>query len=126
MRRFRFPVRIAVVLSALTAAVAAAMAAPSPAQAAPSTFAAGSTVHGIGIQTVGVQCDDGTRIRNAPISGTILGLCYSVHAVTAICYRSIAGQAYLWLYLTDNSTGVTGWSYGQYLHPTGSGSLYAC
>jgi hypothetical protein len=74
---------------------------------------------------VPVTCDDGTRIRTSPPSGTIKGLCYHTHSVTAWCYTDVGGGNF-WIDLTDNSTGVSGWSSADLLHFAGSGTLPPC
>jgi len=125
MKWLSFKSRITLVLSAAALGASVVSGAGSTAYASP-TVSASSSSEGAGTTTFGARCDDGTRIRNAPVSGTILGLCYSTHLLTAICYRNIAGQAYSWIYLTDNTTGVTGWAYGQYIYAVSGGTTYPC
>jgi uncharacterized protein YraI len=56
---------------------------------------------------------DGVNIRTGPsTSCTSKGLGYRVHSVTYHCEGSG------WVYLTDNTTGVTGWSSGAFVHHT--------
>lgn len=59
--------------------------------------------------------DDGVNIRSGDsTSCASLGLGYQHHSVTVHCY-SRPGGGDLWVYLTDNSTGVSGWSSQQYV-----------
>jgi uncharacterized protein YraI len=56
---------------------------------------------------------DGVNIRTGPsTSCTSKGLGYRIHSVTYHC------EASGWVYLTDNTTGVTGWSSGQFVTST--------
>jgi hypothetical protein len=75
--------------------------------------------------SVAVTCDDGTRIRTSAPSGTVKGLCYHTHSVTAWCYTDIGGGTY-WINLTDNTTHVSGWSAASLLYVAGSGTLPYC
>jgi hypothetical protein len=53
---------------------------------------------------------DGVNIRNGDdTSCAALGLGYTSHSVTIHC------QTRSWVYITDNTTGVTGWSSIQFL-----------
>jgi hypothetical protein len=60
--------------------------------------------------------DSGVNIRNNAGTGcAIIGEGYPGQSVTAHCWHSVNGVS--WAFLTDNSTGVTGWSEQQYIAP---------
>jgi uncharacterized protein YraI len=66
----------------------------------------------------------GVNIRTGPdTSCTSIGLGYPGQSVTAHCTQAFVG-ANIWIYLTDNTTGKTGWSDFHYLSI--SGSLSPC
>jgi hypothetical protein len=67
----------------------------------------------------------GVNIRSgADTSCTILGSGYPGQSVTVRCAWYNSGDGRWWDYLTDNSTGVTGWSADQYVN--WSGSVLVC
>ncbi|MFL6113410.1 MAG: SH3 domain-containing protein [Catenulispora sp.] len=65
----------------------------------------------------------GVNIRTGPdTSCTAIGSGFPGQSVTARCYTFSAG--YYWIYLTDNTTGKTGWSRVDFL--TWSGGIGPC
>lgn len=60
--------------------------------------------------------DEGVNIRNGGgVNCTILGEGYTTHSVSVRCSWNNAGENATWLYLTDRTTGVTGWSRSDFL-----------
>lgn len=67
----------------------------------------------------------GVNIRTAPSTGcTSVGVGYSGHWLTLHCIQ-VGYDNFLWDYLTDNTTGKTGWSRDSYVSWTG-GPLVGC
>lgn len=65
----------------------------------------------------------GVNIRTGPdTSCTAIGSGFPGQSVTARCYTTSGG--YFWIYLTDNSTGKTGWSRSDFV--TWSGGITGC
>ncbi|WP_328939763.1 hypothetical protein OG288_42455 [Streptomyces tauricus] len=104
------------VLAVGTALPVAVMASPSAHAAPAGTVARAST----GTAAYAEFRVDGARIRTGPGSDySIAGLGYRSHSVTAHC--SIAPQTQeVWYYLTDNTTGVRGWSEQTVVYVEGS------
>lgn len=72
----------------------------------------------------GTFTGSGVNIRTGPdTSCTAIGSGYPGHSLTVRCYTNAAG-GYYWIYLTDNTTGKTGWSRGDYV--TWSGGIAMC
>ncbi|MBG6134921.1 SH3 domain-containing protein [Longispora fulva] len=76
------------------------------------------------IQSITATCVDGTRIRLAPETGAVLGLCYAAHAVRAHCRPSTTGG--YWVRITDTTTGVEGWVSGNLIRAIGWETLPYC
>lgn len=104
-----------------TAAGAVTILSATPAQAA-SCPQSGPTYAQYGHYTY-----EGVNIRSGPTTGcVVVGAGYSSHTLLYRCYTegTPVGWATTWTYLTDLTTGVTGWSSDYYL--SGAGSWYHC
>ena len=112
---------VASVATLLGLALAVPVLAAAPAQAA-SCPQSGPTFAQAGAFTY-----QAVNIRSGPTTGCVaVGLGYSSHNVTYRCYSEgtpVNGWS-TWTYLTDNTTGVTGWSSDAFL--AGGGSWYHC
>jgi hypothetical protein len=87
----------------LTVSIGAAVAGAGLAFAAPAAAVA------VRPAAVSGRCPDGSRIRRSPnTTATVLGLCYSTHR--AVIHCSVDGPGYIWGNVTDQTTGVFGWS----------------
>ncbi|MGY0233803.1 hypothetical protein [Longispora urticae] len=76
------------------------------------------------LASIRAYCEDGTRIRSSAPSGTVLGLCYNSHNVSAHCKPSPA-HGY-WVRITDNTTRVSGWVNGSLVKAVGWETLPNC
>ena len=56
-------------------------------------------------------CHDGVRLRSAPVTGAILGLCYYYHSINWNNNPERYGpDGTLWTWVQDFTTGVSGWA----------------
>ncbi|MEV6521027.1 hypothetical protein AB0M43_03680 [Longispora sp. NPDC051575] len=74
--------------------------------------------------SIPAKCVDGTRIRSSPPDGTVVGLCYAPHSVTAHCRPSTATG--YWVRITDATTEVSGWVSGNLVKAVGWENLPYC
>jgi hypothetical protein len=87
---------------AMVAATGLALTAPATAAPAGSAFVPPAAISG--------SCPDGSRIRRSPsTSAAVLGLCYSTHRVVIHC-AGAGSDSHVWGNVTDQTTGVSGWS----------------
>ncbi|MFJ5265666.1 hypothetical protein ACIQAC_34930 [Streptomyces sp. NPDC088387] len=119
---------VAAVFSALLIAAPSATAQPAavggePASAPRTTHAgpAGTAVDSVTREAAYAEFKvDGARIRTGPGgSYAVAGLGYRSHRVTAHCAKPVAPQM-VWFYLTNHTTGVSGWSEQSVFYVEGS------
>ncbi|WP_059005610.1 SH3 domain-containing protein [Streptomyces specialis] len=94
---------------AVPVALLGAGTAQAAAPAAPTQVATDVTATDVSASIWGQFREDGVRIRTGPgLQYGVAGLGYRNHSVTVHCFVAPEPN-HSWYYLTDNTTGVTGW-----------------